>query len=56
MSTTPVQSNPNDEIRNLYVQKGELITQLEIAQGQLQQVNFRLNQLLGLTQAPTQVK
>lgn len=45
---TPVQPNPQEEIKNLYAQKGELITQLEIAQNQLQQINMRLNQILGL--------
>ena len=46
--------DPN-EIAKLYAEKGELITQLELAQGKLQQVNFRLQQLLGIQVVPTQV-
>lgn len=50
---TPVPQS-NNEIKSLFAEKGELITQLEIAQGKLQQVNMRLGQLLNLpVQAPT---
>ena len=47
---TPVPVN-NNEVAQLFAEKGELITQLEVAQGKLQQVNLRLSQLLNLTQA-----
>lgn len=50
MSTTPVPAN--DEVKNLFAEKGEIITQLEIAQAKLQQINARLSQLLGLQQPP----
>ena len=43
MTAIPV--DPNAEIKNLFAEKGELITQLEIAQVRLQAVNMRLNQL-----------
>lgn len=42
--------SPQDEIKNLFAEKGELITQLEIGQTKLQQVNLRLSQLLNLPQ------
>ena len=42
----------NDQIKNLYAEKGELLTQIEIAQGRLQQVNVQLANFLGLNQAP----
>ena len=45
---------PVNEINQLYAEKGELVTQLEVAQGRLQQINLRLSQLLGLGQ-PVQV-
>lgn len=41
---------PSNELANLYTEKGELVTQLEVAQGRLQQINIRLSQLLGLGQ------
>ena len=44
-------SNPN-ELSELYARKGEIVTQLEVAQGQLQQINTRLAQILGINQAP----
>ena len=49
---------PQDEIKNLYAEKGELVTQLEIAQSKLQMVNNRLSQLIGIQQPgnPTQVR
>ncbi len=55
MNPTPV-NNPQDELRNLYAEKGELISQLEIGQFRLQNINARLNQILGLNipQAPVQ--
>jgi len=57
MSTTPVPVG-NDEAKNLFAEKGEIITQLEIAQGRLQQVNARLAQLLNIPQqqVPQQVR
>ena len=42
--------NPQDEIKNLYAEKGELVTQLELANNKLQIVNQRLSQLLGFGQ------
>lgn len=42
----PVQN----ELASLYAEKGELVTQLEIAQGKLQMINNRLSQILGLSQ------
>lgn len=42
----PVQN----ELASLYAEKGEIVTQLEVAQGKLQQINLRLSQLLGLGQ------
>jgi len=44
---------PNNELIQLYTEKGELVTQLEVAQGRLQQINIRLTQLLGLGQGAT---
>lgn len=41
---------PNDELARLYAEKGELVTQLEVGQGRLQQINLRLSQLLNLGQ------
>ena len=53
MEPTPIPQG-NNEIKSLFAEKGELITQLEIAQGKLQQVNMRLGQLLNLpVQQPT---
>lgn len=43
-------NNPQDEIKNLFAEKGELITQLEIGQSKLQQVNLRIGQLLNIPQ------
>lgn len=53
MEPTNVPTAPQDELKNLYAEKGELLTQLEIGQNKLMQVNTRLAQLLGLQiQAP----
>lgn len=49
MNTTPVPAG-NEEMKNLFAEKGELITQLELGQNKLAQVNARLSQLLGLPQ------
>ena len=52
-------ANPQEEIKNLYAEKGELVTQLEIANSKLQMINNRLSQLLGIGQQPgnpTQVR
>lgn len=46
---TPIPAN-NNEVAQLFAEKGELVTQLEIAQGKLNQVNLRLSQLLNLGQ------
>jgi len=48
--TNPIPVN-NDEMKNLFAEKGELITQLELGQNKLAQVNARLAQLLGLPQS-----
>jgi len=40
----------NDELSKLYAEKGEIVTQLEVGQSRLQQINLRLTQLLGLNQ------
>lgn len=50
----PTQVPQNNELVSLYAEKGEIVTQLEVAQGRLQQINIRLTQLLGLNQAPAQ--
>ena len=47
--------NPQQEIDDLFKQKGELITQLEVGQSKLQQVNLRLGQLLNIQPTPIQV-
>ena len=50
---TPVQPQkltPGQEIQNLFAQKGELITQIEIAQNKLNQVNQRLGAILNAGQ------
>lgn len=49
----PVQV-PQNELNELYARKGEIVTQLEVAQGQLQQINSRIAQLLGLGQPAPQ--
>lgn len=49
--TQPLPVN-NDEIKSLFAEKGELVTQLEIGQSKLQQVNLRLAQLLNIPQQP----
>ena len=44
----------NDELKNLFAEKGELVTQLELGQAKLQQVNMRISQILNIQpQAPT---
>ena len=55
MEATPVPVSQN-EVKELFAEKGELVTQLEIAQSKLQQVNMRLGQLLNLNQAQPPVK
>lgn len=52
--TNPIPVNNNDEVTKLFAQKGEIVTQLEIAQANLQQVNLRLSQLLNIQQQPLQ--
>ena len=41
---------PTNQLANLYAEKGEIVTQLEIAQNRLQQINVQLAQMLGLNQ------
>ena len=41
---------PGQEIQNLFSQKGELVTQIEIAQAKLNMVNQRLSQILNAGQ------
>ena len=43
---TPVPQNPGQEIGNLFSQKGELVTQIEIAQSKLNLINQRLSVIL----------
>ena len=46
-TAVPLQKpNPGQEIQNLFTQKGELVTQIEIAQSKLSQVNQRLSIIL----------
>ena len=49
-----------EEINQLYAEKGELVTQLELGQNKLSVVNQRLAQLLGINQqqpsGPTMVR
>ena len=40
----------NDELKNLYAEKGELVTQLEIGQSRLQNINSRIAQIIGISQ------
>ena len=40
----------NNELASLYAEKGEIVTQLEVGQSRLQQINLRLSQILGLNQ------
>jgi len=50
--STPTQVTPVPvNIDQLWSKKGQLVTQIEIAQGQLQQINLQLQQILN-TQAP----
>ena len=51
-----VQTVPShqDQIKDLYAEKGELLTQIEIAQSRLQQVNVQLANYLGLNQGQPQ--
>ena len=48
MSNIPV-PNINEQLIKFYAEKGELVTQLEIAQGKLGNVNNQIAQILGLT-------
>ena len=51
MDATPVpQVSNQNELADLYAKKGELVTQLEVGQAQLQQINNRLAQILGINQ------
>ena len=42
--------NPNQEIQSLFSQKGELVTQIEIAQSKLGMINQRLSAILNVNQ------
>ena len=44
------QTNPSNELNKLYAEKGEVVTQLEIGQAKLQQLNSRIVQILGIPQ------
>ena len=46
----------NNELISLYAEKGEIVTQLEVAQSRLQQINMRLSQILNLNQQVPQVQ
>jgi hypothetical protein len=47
MSTTPIPQNVQVvDINQLFAQKGEIVTQLEILQGKLQIINQQLSQIL----------
>lgn len=50
--TTPAPITPGQEIQNLFSQKGELVTQIEIAQAKLGQINQRLSIILNSGQPP----
>ena len=50
----PIQNN-QAEVNSLFARKGELITQLEIAQTELAQVNQKLAVHLGINQQPTPI-
>lgn len=43
---TEVPVDKQSDLTELFRLKGELVTQLEIAQGKLQQVNFQIQQVL----------
>lgn len=44
----PMTVPQNNELAILYQEKGEVVTQLELGQNKLMQINARLNQLLGI--------
>ena len=46
----PAPANPGQEIQNLFASKGELVTQIEIAQAKLQQINQRLSVIINAGQ------
>lgn len=46
----PQQITPGQEIQNLFAQKGELVTQIEIAQAKLNMINQRLSAILNAGQ------
>ena len=48
----PVPTPPGQEIQNLFTQKGELVTQIEIAQSKLNMINQRLSVILNVGQKP----
>ena len=41
----PVPQNPNDDLQGLYTQKGQLTTEIEIAQARLQFVNQQISNI-----------
>lgn len=45
---TPVQGTGPVDVNELYRQKGELVTQLEIAQQRLQNINAQISQLINI--------
>lgn len=60
MDNTPIrQTNPNQQQRDvilsqLYAKKGELVTQIELLQGELKQINQQLSQILSVPVRPPQ--
>ena len=50
--TQPVPQSPVITVEELYRQKGEIVTQLEIAQGRLQIINQQLQQFFNQQPLP----
>ena len=48
----PQKTTPAQEINNLFAQKGELITTIEIAQNKLNQVNQRIANVINPSSIP----
>lgn len=54
---TTVNINPNQAaLDNLYLQKGEVVTQLEICQGKLQMINQQIQQFFNAQNQPQSAK
>lgn len=52
---TPI-PNSQETLKNLYADKGEILTQLEIAQSKLGQINQQIANLLGLSVVQTPIQ